>query len=141
MEKIRYKLKDRYDYTKYRTDRSKDEAYNEKVTVPGQSISIKELMDRYEKGRPIPGGMYEEPGELGELKSARFEDADFQEDMRVDPLTGKEAIEKEMNSIENARKERTDKMKTDKIEADKKAKLEAENAKNESLKTPPQTPE
>ena len=23
-------------------------------TVPGQSISIKELMDRYEKGRPIP---------------------------------------------------------------------------------------
>ena len=23
-------------------------------TVPGQSVSIKELMDRYEKGRPIP---------------------------------------------------------------------------------------
>lgn len=32
--------------------------YNEddykSLTVPGQSKSIKELMDRYEKGRPIP---------------------------------------------------------------------------------------
>lgn len=25
-----------------------------KVTVPGQSISIKELIERHEKGRPIP---------------------------------------------------------------------------------------
>jgi len=24
------------------------------ITVPGQSKSIKELMDRYEKGRPVP---------------------------------------------------------------------------------------
>lgn len=24
------------------------------ITVPGQSKTIKELMDRYEKGRPIP---------------------------------------------------------------------------------------
>jgi len=24
------------------------------LTVPGQAISIKNLMDRYEKGRPIP---------------------------------------------------------------------------------------
>lgn len=26
----------------------------ESTTVPGQSKSIKELMDRYEKGRPLP---------------------------------------------------------------------------------------
>lgn len=27
---------------------------NKKITVPGQSISVKEIMDRYEKGKPIP---------------------------------------------------------------------------------------
>jgi len=43
-------------------DRIKDKPENEgrrpdqleTKVVPGQAISIKELMDRYEKGRPIP---------------------------------------------------------------------------------------
>jgi hypothetical protein len=26
----------------------------EQLTVPGQALTIKELMERYEKGRPIP---------------------------------------------------------------------------------------
>lgn len=25
-----------------------------KITVPGQSVSVKEILNRYEKGRPIP---------------------------------------------------------------------------------------
>jgi len=60
MEKQGFKLKDRYDYKKYRTDRSKDPKYTELVTVPGQAISLKELVKRQEEGRPIPGGLYEE---------------------------------------------------------------------------------
>jgi hypothetical protein len=31
-----------------------DEAKFAKLTVPGQSKSVTEMMDRYEKGRPIP---------------------------------------------------------------------------------------
>jgi hypothetical protein len=27
---------------------------NPGVTVPGQAVSIKQIMDRYEKGRPVP---------------------------------------------------------------------------------------
>jgi len=60
MEKQEFKLKDRYDYKKYRTDRSKDPEYTKLITVPGQAISLKELVKRQEEGRPIPGGLYEE---------------------------------------------------------------------------------
>lgn len=133
MKKTEYKLKDRYDYKLYRTDRSNDPEYTELKTVPGQTISLKELVARHEQGRPIPGGLYEEPGELGEMKAAQFSDADFQQAMRVDPLTAKDEIQRELTSLKAQREQREAKAKTDKLEAEKQAKIAQENAENESL--------
>lgn len=47
----KYKQRNGYDFKKYRTDTKKDPDYNLKVTEPGQAISIKQLVERYEKGR------------------------------------------------------------------------------------------
>lgn len=46
-----YTMKNGYDYKKYRTDRSEDKEYTKKVTEPGQAISVKNLVERYEKGQ------------------------------------------------------------------------------------------
>lgn len=49
-----YKQRNGYDHKKYLTDRSKEPGYNLKVTEPGQAISVKNLIERYERGRPKP---------------------------------------------------------------------------------------
>lgn len=49
-----YKQRNGYNYEDYVTDMSEDEDYNLKVTEPGQAISIKQLVERYEKGRKYP---------------------------------------------------------------------------------------
>ena len=46
-----YKQRNGYDHKKYVSDMSKDKDYNLKVTEPGQAISVKKLVERYEKGQ------------------------------------------------------------------------------------------
>ena len=46
-----YKQRNGYDYKEYRTDMSKNKDYNLIVTEPGQAISVRKLVERYEKGQ------------------------------------------------------------------------------------------
>ncbi len=46
----KFKFKSNYDPSLYRTDTKTDKNWNLKVTEPGQSISVRKLVERYEKG-------------------------------------------------------------------------------------------
>lgn len=52
-KKVVHKFKRQFDYNyrNYRTDLSNDTEYNLKVTEPGQAVSIKKLVERYEKNK------------------------------------------------------------------------------------------
>ena len=64
MEGLKFKYFNQHTYMKHAVRRNNEPEkdmpdYYQKdstksITVPGQSVTIKELMDRYEKGRPIP---------------------------------------------------------------------------------------
>ena len=47
----RYKQKNGYDNKQWITDQSKNADYKLKITEPGQAISVKKLVERYEKGQ------------------------------------------------------------------------------------------
>ena len=51
VKKVNYRCKNGYDYKKTLPDFSKDNDYNLKVTEPGQAISVRKLVERYEKGQ------------------------------------------------------------------------------------------
>jgi hypothetical protein len=64
MEGLKFRYFNHHTYMKHATRRNGDkeglmpEYYSkgstDSITVPGMAITIKELMNRYEKGRPIP---------------------------------------------------------------------------------------